>query len=128
MEKPVLIVETDALCLSALSFLVLSAGHRPMAFTSGREVCPMLDRLDAEPAAMITEFDLNTPCEARCILDTVRRRYPGLPIIVLTADTSAAAREALEGLDCHVLFKPSRPEEILDLLPSAHAPKRGVSA
>ena len=123
MERPVLIVETDALCLSALSFLILAAGYRPLTFTSGREVCPALDRLDTEPAAMITEFDLNTPCEAHCVIDTIRRRYPRLPVIVLTADTSVAARDALDGLDCHVLFKPSRPEEILALLPSADAPE-----
>lgn len=117
MAKPVLIVETDPLCLSALSFLVLSMGHQPLQFSSGWEACAALDRLDSEPAAMITEFDLSSPCDVRCIIENVRQRFASLPILVLTADTSHAAREALENLDCHVLFKPSRPEEIVRLLP-----------
>ncbi|WP_448188266.1 hypothetical protein [Azospirillum sp. sgz301742] len=117
MTKPVLIVETDPLCLSALSFLVLSMGHRPMPFSTGWEACAALNRLDDEPVAMITEFDQSAPCEVRCIIDSIRRRFAALPILVLTADTSHAAREVLESLDCHVLFKPSRPEEIMRLLP-----------
>ena len=122
MERPVLIVDTDALCLSALSFLVLSAGFRPLTFRTGRDVQPALDGLGGEPAAMITEFDLDTPGEERGVFASVRQRYPALPIIVLTADTSIAARKALEGMDCHVLFKPSRPQEILELLPPADSP------
>lgn len=117
MTKLVLIVETDPLCLSALSFLVLSRGYQPLPLSSAQEACATLDRLDGELAAMITEFDVNSPCEAHCLIAGVRRRFTALPIIVLTADTSHAAREALEALDCHVLFKPSRPEEILNLLP-----------
>ena len=117
MPRPVLIIETDALCLSALSFMVLSLGFRPVPLSSSREVCATLGQLDRAPAALITEFEVNSPCEARCLIASIRQRYADLPIIVLTADTSHAAREALETLDCHVLFKPSRPEDILRLLP-----------
>ena len=126
MARPVLIIETNALCLSAMSFLVLSAGFQPMAYDTARAACAALEQIEGEPAAIITEFDLGSSCESHCIIDSLRRRYPAMPIIVLTADTSAAARGALEGLDCHVLFKPSRPDEILALLPTADAePHRG---
>jgi two-component system response regulator FlrC len=128
MTTPVLIAETDPLCLSALSFMVMSLGYQPLPFSSSLEVCAALDRLDGEPAAMITEFDVNAPCDAHCIIASIRRRFPALPIIVLTADTSHAAREALENLDCHVLFKPSRPEDIVRLLPPYREPSPAAEA
>lgn len=125
MEKPVMIIDTDPLCLSALSILVLSLGYRPLAFSSGHEACTVLGSLNTAPAALITEYELTLNCEARCMIDRARQRFGRLPIIVLTADTSSRARTALAELDCRVLFKPTNADEIIATLQAyADRPER----
>lgn len=119
MAKPVVIVETDPLCLSALGILVASLGYEPMPFSSGRAACAALSAMDTSPHAIITEHDLFQSCSAECLTDSLRARFGPIPIIVLTADTSTETRSALMELDCSVLFKPAKPDEITRLLAGA---------
>ena len=82
----VLVVDDDSAVAASLVLLLRQAGYRPAAASSPEEA---LSRLAASPASLVLT-DMNfargtTGEEGLAFLAALRERYPGLPVVLMTA-------------------------------------------
>lgn len=111
-----LIVDDEEMVRSILEKLLTLKGHEVTLAASGEEALGQLDD-GATFDAVITDHGM-PEMSGRVLAQTIRRRQPQLPLILLTGDTEV--EEAVESVDA-VLSKPFKVEEIqrtlLRLLP-----------
>ncbi len=110
------VVDDDPAVRQLLSFLVSSQGHQVESFASGREV---LAHVGEPPDAVL--LDLMMPeVDGVEVLRELRRRAPGLPVIVLTAlnDVRSAVEVTKLGAFDYLL-KPFDQERLLVTLRNA---------
>ncbi len=114
----ILVVDDDAAVLSATRLFLKAEGYR--VSTAG-SIAEALDVIRAAPAIglVITDYHLSADETGRQLISRVRElRGPLFKVIMVTGDTSSAAR-GLEG-DAALRFlnKPVNPAELLQLLKS----------
>jgi two-component system response regulator FlrC len=81
----VLIVEDDPILRDALSETMNLAGHSYLAAKDGREALAMLEQ--HSPAIVLTDVRMDR-MDGQQLLTQIRRRNPGVPVIVMTAHGS----------------------------------------
>ena len=115
-ERTVWVVDDDAAIRELLRFIVESAGHRVETFASGGEV---LATVGSPPDAVL--LDLMMPeVDGLVVLREMRRRFPGLPVIVLTAVNDVAqAVEVIKLGAFDYLVKPADRGRLLTTLANA---------
>lgn len=104
----VLVVDDDARIVAATIALLQSIGHRGIGARSHEQALTLLDQADGA----LVDYQLG---EARTGLDPIaelQRRRPGLPALLVTAESGAdvAARAASMGIE--LLAKPATPQGI----------------
>jgi two-component system response regulator FixJ len=113
----IFILDDDAATCDSLRVLLECEGLTARGFASGRE---FLDTV--RPAAGdCLLLDLHMPAMSGFdVLEALRRRGDGVPVIVVTGHPSAAARtRALAAGAFAFLAKPYRADELLDLVRAA---------
>jgi DNA-binding NtrC family response regulator len=110
------IVDDDAAIRELLSFIVTEAGYEVDAFSSGAEV---LARSGQPPAAVL--LDLMMPgVDGVAVLKEINRRYPQLPVIMITADNDIQRAVEVTKLGAYdYLVKPVDKERLLTTLDRA---------
>ncbi|MBU2754531.1 sigma 54-interacting transcriptional regulator [Acidithiobacillus sp. CV18-2] len=84
-QAKVLLVDDDADLLRLLSLRMKSAGYQISTAANGREA---LSQLAVEhPALVVTDLKMDE-MDGMALLDAIRRDYPTLPVIILTAHGS----------------------------------------
>ncbi|PZQ20099.1 MAG: hybrid sensor histidine kinase/response regulator, partial [Sphingopyxis macrogoltabida] len=104
----VLTVDNDARIVEASRMLLEAMGHR---IVSARDIAGAL-AIDGPIDAALLDYQLDDGENGLDLAERLRRQRPGLPIILVTAENSAAmrARATAMGIDC--LAKPVAPAAI----------------
>ncbi|MEY2341835.1 sigma 54-interacting transcriptional regulator [Acidithiobacillus sp. IBUN Pt1247-S3] len=84
-QAKVLLVDDDADLLRLLSLRMKSAGYQVSTAANGREALSLL--AVEHPALVITDLKMDE-MDGMALLDAIRRDYPTLPVIILTAHGS----------------------------------------
>ncbi len=110
------IVDDDAAIRELLSFIVTEAGYEVDAFSSGAEVLAHSGRA---PEAVL--LDLMMPgVDGVAVLKELRRRFPKLPVLMITADNDVGRAVEVTKLGAYdYLVKPVDKERLLTTLDRA---------
>lgn len=125
MDPSVLLVDDDEAVGRSVGALLGQDGIRATYVASGRAA---LEALEARPfGAVLT--DLRMPgMDGLALLDEIESRWPGLPVVVITAHgTIASAVEALKKGAADFVLKPFDRDEILFVVRKALAASREAS-
>lgn len=118
----VLVVDDEEVVQDVLGRLLTRGGYSPAIVSSGEEA---LDRLAHERFDAVL-LDLMLPGrDGMSVLGESLERYPGLPVLMMTAFSSVAgAVEAMKLGAFHYLPKPFKNEEVLNLVSQAISQSR----
>jgi two-component system response regulator FlrC len=108
----ILVVEDDAALRDALLVTLETAGHQASGAASGPEALALLER----QAFQMVISDLRmAPMDGLQLLAEIRRRKPGLPVLLMTAfgDVDKAVA-AMKGGACDFMLKPFEPKALLE--------------
>ena len=110
------ILDDDAAIRELLSFIVTEAGYEVDAFSSGEEI---LAHSAQPPAALL--LDLMMPgVDGVAVLKEIHRRFPKLPVIMITADNDIRRAVEVTKLGAYdYLVKPVDKERLLTTLDRA---------
>jgi two-component system response regulator FlrC len=113
-ELPVLIVEDDPDLLDALCATLRLGGHRPLAATNGSEALAVLER---ERVGLVVSDVQMQPTDGLTLLERIRERDPGLPVMLMTAYAEIEkAVAAMRAGACDYLAKPFEPQRLLQMV------------
>ncbi|WP_255989973.1 sigma-54-dependent transcriptional regulator [Chitinolyticbacter albus] len=111
MPLPILIVEDDDDLREALTDTLELGGHAVVSATDGEAALALLER---ERVALVLSDVQMKPMDGETLLLEVKQRYPGLPVMLMTAyGMVERAVAALHAGACHYLPKPFEPDQLL---------------
>jgi two-component system, response regulator FlrC len=107
-----LVVEDDDALRDALLLTLESAGHRVSGVAGGNEALEVMER---ERFNMVISDLRMAPMDGLKLLGEIHGRYPGLPVMLMTAfgDVEKAVA-AMRGGACDFMLKPFEPKALLD--------------
>lgn len=108
----VVLIDDDAMCLSALAMTFENIGFRAHGMQAVQEP-DGLRALVRRPCLALVDFHLRGGLDGSDCVRLLRQRFPGLPCVLLTGDTSAAVAEEAATLGCMLLRKPVRSEALV---------------
>lgn len=118
----VLIVDDDYYIRAVLSIVLKQRGHHPLLCCRVSDAVEMLLAEGCDVA--LTDLHLPGPDGAEAI-PILRELDPGLPIVIMTADPSPAARQrAIRSGASHYLLKPLDISEMFRVLDRASSLRR----
>jgi CheY-like chemotaxis protein len=116
MLESVLVVDDDPDIRDVLGIIVQQAGYEALSAADGAEALRMLQRMNARPRLIFLDLRMPVMNGWQFREEQLRdSRLEGIPVVVITADSSEAARKGLVGA-AGFLAKPLELQEILDAL------------
>ena len=112
----VLCIDNDLKILDGMKTLLGGWGCRVIAATDLAAAADALRDEKAAPAGLLVDYHLDRGDGIAAIADLRRRYGSGMPAILVTADRTAAVREAANAQDIQVLNKPIKPAALRALL------------
>jgi len=115
-QKKILIVDDEARMLRVLELQLQGAGYAAAKAEAAEQALEMLDpRGDGEPGYALVLTDLRLPGkDGLAFLREVRRRFPALPVIVMTAfGTIETAVEAMKAGAADYVLKPFSLDDLM---------------
>lgn len=108
----ILVVEDDDALRDALLITLEAAGHRPFGADGGPAA---LDALARKTYNMVVSDLRMSPMDGLTLLGEIRTRYPGLPVLLMTAfgDVDKAVA-AMRGGACDFMLKPFEPKALIE--------------
>jgi Na+/proline symporter/signal transduction histidine kinase/CheY-like chemotaxis protein len=110
----ILCVDDDPAVRDAIVAALAAQGHEPMAAASAPEALALARQ--HRPAAAILDFQLGDGPDGLALARSLRRRDPGLPIAMVTADPRAPTDWRLRRLSIRVFPKPVDPAALFAFL------------
>ncbi|TCP15741.1 two-component system response regulator FlrC [Crenobacter luteus] len=108
---PILVVEDDADLREALTDTLELAGYPVLSAVDGGAALEVLRR---EPVGLIVSDAQMAPMDGYALFDEVKRRYPGVPFILMTAyGVIERAIDLLRAGASHYLLKPFEPQTLI---------------
>jgi len=123
----VLCIDNDLKILDGMKTLLGGWGCRVIAATDLAAAADALRDEKAAPAGLLVDYHLDRGDGIAVIADLRRRYGSGMPAILVTADRTAAVREAANAQDIQVLNKPIKPAALRALLAQWRV-QRGAAA
>ncbi len=126
----ILIVEDDPQLRELLSLILADDAHHADAAGDGAAALHLARSI--RPDLVLTDYNLPCAMDGLALVATLRQALgSALPVIILTGDVSAEARNAIAGTSCLQLRKPIRPAELTravqGLLAAAPAARNGAA-
>jgi Na+/proline symporter/CheY-like chemotaxis protein len=112
----VLCIDNDLKILDGMKTLLGGWGCRVIAATDLAAAADALRDETTAPAGLLVDYHLDRGDGIAAIADLRRRYGSGMPAILVTADRTAAVREAANAQDIQVLNKPIKPAALRALL------------
>ena len=112
----VLCIDNDLKILDGMKTLLGGWGCRVIAATDLAAAADALRDEKRAPAGLLVDYHLDRGDGIAAIADLRRRYGSGMPAILVTADRTAAVREAANAQDIQVLNKPIKPAALRALL------------
>lgn len=117
-----LVVEDDDALRDALLLTLEAAGHRATGMPGGREA---LQAMEQERFSMVISDLRMAPMDGLQLLGEIHGRYPGLPVLLMTAFGEVdKAVAAMRGGACDFMLKPFEPKALLDQIARYATPPR----
>lgn len=125
----ILVVEDDDALRDALQITLEAAGHEVVSVDGGPAA---LARLRDKTFNMVVSDLRMSPMDGLTLLSEIRTRYPGLPVLLMTAfgDVDKAVA-AIRGGACDFMLKPFEPKALIEQIAryaTPPAPAAGVVA
>jgi two-component system response regulator FlrC len=110
----ILVVEDDAALRDALLITLEAAGHCATGADGGPAALSAL-ALARDPFSMVVSDLRMDPMDGLTLLGEIRSRYPGLPVLLMTAfgDVDRAVA-AMRGGACDFMLKPFEPKTLIE--------------
>ena len=105
IAKRILLVEDEEDVADAMSAILVSEGHDVEVCHSLKQTQTLLET-SWKPDVLITDDRLSEGKNALDIIDCVYRKFPKLPTLVITGNTSPERLEVLQSSGLRVMFKP----------------------
>lgn len=115
----VLVIDNDERIVAATSALLERLGHHPVG---GRSIAAALARC-AEADLMLVDYQLDDGEDGLTLIATVREHRPGMPALLLTAESGEAMRMQAAAQQVPVLAKPVDPEALLRAMAELSVPE-----
>jgi signal transduction histidine kinase/Na+/proline symporter/CheY-like chemotaxis protein len=115
----VLVIDNDERIVAATSALLDRMGHTPVG---GRSTADALARCGAADL-MLVDYHLDDGEDGLSLIGAVRRRRPGMPALLLTAESSAAMQARAAAMRVPVLPKPVDPGALLRAMAEVLVPQ-----
>jgi signal transduction histidine kinase/ActR/RegA family two-component response regulator len=112
----VLCIDNDPKILDGMKTLLGGWGCRVITATDLAAAADALRDEKSPPAGLLVDYHLDHGDGIAAIADLRRRYGAGMPAILVTADRTAAVREAANAQDIQVLHKPIKPAALRALL------------
>ncbi len=107
-QLTVLVVDNDARIVEATTAMLGSLGHRALGAAGIAEALALIDTADA----LLADYRLDNGEDGLGLIAAARARRPGLPALLITAESGPELREAAASLDVAILAKPVDPAAI----------------
>ena len=118
----VLVIEDDPDMRALLRMLLEGEGHAVEAAPDGPAALDMVARGTSRPSLVLADYNLPGGMTGLQAAGRLRDALPGVPVIILTGDTSAATMHDVAQAGCKQLKKPVTPagllQMVLDLFPT----------
>ncbi len=111
----VLVVDNDSLIVEATSALLHGLGHRPVGASNMTDALALSRRVDA----LLADYQLDMGEDGLTLIEQIRAIRPGLPVLLITAESSEDMLERAEVMGVPILAKPVDPERIASFLAEA---------
>lgn len=110
----ILVVEDDEALRDALLITLETAGHVAEGAAGGPQALELLKRHASSYNMVVTDLRM-TPMNGLELLREIRARFPGMPVLLMTAfgDVDKAVA-AMRGGACDFMLKPFEPKALLD--------------
>jgi PAS domain S-box-containing protein len=115
----VLVVDNDPLIIEASSALLLGLGHEPLEATGMADALALCDQADA----LLADYQLDNGEDGLSLIAAVREVQPGLPAMLVTAESGTIMRERAASMGVPMLNKPVNPAAIERFLAEASVPE-----
>ncbi len=126
----VLVIEDDPDMRDLLRLLLREEGYAVAVAPDGPAALDMAARGAVRPDLVLADHNLPGGMTGLQAAGRLRGVLPGVPVIILTGDTSAGTLHDIAQQDCVQMSKPVRPADLLravqDLLPGPPMPARRV--
>lgn len=116
--RTVLLVEDDERVRRGLTMMLKRWGARVVDVASVKELAAVVPRLRRRPHVMLTDYRLPGGATGGTAVELVRRRW-AVPGVIITGDTAPERLREASSLDCHLLYKPVDPAELVRVLVQA---------
>ena len=107
-----LVVDNDSLIVEATSALLNGLGHRPIGASNIADGLVRSLRVDA----LLADYQLDGGEDGLTLIEQVRAVRPGLPVLLITAESGEDMRARAERMGVPILAKPVEPERIASFL------------
>lgn len=118
---PVVIADDDDLCAEALGEMISLLGYEVIAARNAAEALAAITRLPEPPFALITDQHMGDGLTGQEVCGQARIRFPGLPCMVLSGDTSPGFKTLMRTGDVVMAHKPASPATIMDFIQFAQS-------
>lgn len=115
----VLVVDNDPRIVEASSALLAAQGHLPLGAATLAEAMALAPRADA----LLADYQLDNGEDGLSVIAALRAQRPGLPAVLITAETGTAMRQRAAAMGVAVLAKPVDPAAIARFLAEASMPE-----
>ena len=117
----VLLVEDEPIIQLAVCDALEKAGHEVLTADNGSDAGALIERWPGRFTALVTDYRMPGGISGTDIASTMRRSYPGIPIIIATGNPDQVPGDFRRDHDIVVITKPFEPdfltEQLADLLP-----------
>ncbi len=111
----VLVIDNDPLIVEATAALLAGMGHQPIGAVDIAGALAQGDGVDA----VLADYQLDNGEDGLTLIAALRRRRPGLPVRLVTAESGAGMRERAKAMGVEILSKPADPARIARFLAEA---------
>ena len=112
----ILVIEDDPDLRDLLRLLLEGEGHGVTAAPNGPEALDMVAHGGGRPGLVLADYNLPGGMNGLDAAARLRRALPGIPVVILTGDISAATLQDVARQDCRHLSKPVRPDDLVQLV------------
>jgi DNA-binding response OmpR family regulator len=110
-------VEDDPTIRHALELLLRSRRFQPVVCSNGEQAFRQLAQSRLEPQLVITDLRLPGADTGLDWLHKLKQALqPGIPVIVITGDTSSNLHSTVETIGCILLTKPVHANKLLTII------------
>ena len=114
----VLLVEDEWLIRTIMAEELVEAGFSVSSYETGDDAVDALPETEPNFDVLVTDIHMPGQTDGIALAQTIRKRFPSVPIIYTPGRPDALARAHLSGGQEHTLVKPYKPSRLIEAIRS----------